>query len=575
MASSPALFQTNAPTQRKTGLADWIVLLTLAVLIFAGLSLATYASNQPAATTKILLSPKALPIYTLYSLVRMFAAYILALLFTIVYGRVAAYNRRAERVMLPLLDVLQSVPILSFLPVVLVSLNAFMPQRLAAEIASIVLIFTSQAWNMTFGWYQSLTTLPKELQEASSIFRLNTWMRFRTLELPFATIPLIWNSMMSWAGGWFFLMAAEIFTVGQESFRLPGLGAYLQTAAFNGDNKALAWGLATLIFIIVIMDQWIWRPLLTWADRFKVEMVESENPPTSWFYDQWHNARVIGWFKRKIAGPVMEMFEGWTIRRYPMIEPPHMRETGPSASFYGLMFLGGGLLVYGAYHMSSALLKIPQQEWITLLVGIGATMLRVFIALILALLWTIPAGYAIGSNPRLAGWLQPVVQVVASMPATALFPVLVASLVMVYEGLNLAAVLLMLLGTQWYLLFNIIGGASAIPQDLNYTAALLGLSRWERWRTLILPALFPFIITGAITATGGAWNASIVAEYIFYNGQTLHVTGIGAVIAGATAAGDYTLLFIATLSMILAVVAINRLLWRRLYRVAETKYRME
>ena len=575
MTSGPALFQTNVPVQRKTGLADWIVLLSFAVLFFAGLSLAAYASNQPGTTVEISLSPKALPIYTLYSLMRMFVAYILSFLFTIFYGRMAAYNRRAERVMLPLLDVLQSVPILSFLPVVLISLSAFMPQRLAAEIASIVLIFTSQAWNMTFGWYQSLTTLPKELHEASSIFRLNTWMRFRTLELPFATIPLIWNSMMSWAGGWFFLMAAEIFTVGQESFRLPGLGAYLQVAAFSGNTQALAWGLATLIIVILVMDQWIWRPLLAWADRFKLEMVESDNPPTSWFYDQWHNARVIGLFKAKVARPIMEKFDAWIIRSYPMDEPPEMREARPSAGFYGLIIIGGGLLAYGGYHVAATMFKLPQAEWIAILSGLLATMLRVFIALILAMLWTIPVGYAIGSNPRLAGWLQPVVQVVASMPATALFPVLVASLVMVSQGLNLAAILLMLLGTQWYMLFNIIGGASAIPQDLNYTAALLGLGRWERWRTLILPALFPFIVTGAITASGGAWNASIVAEYITYNGQTLRVTGIGAVIAGATANGDYILLLAATLSMILTVVMINRLLWRRLYRVAETTYKME
>jgi NitT/TauT family transport system permease protein len=575
MASNPTVIQPNYPLQRKAGLADWIVLLSIAVLFFAGLSLANYASNEPGTTVEISLSPKALPIYTLYSLMRMFTAYILSFLFTIFYGRMAAYNRRAERVMLPLLDVLQSVPILSFLPVVLISFSAFMPQRLAAELASIVLIFTSQAWNMTFGWYQSLTTLPKELHEASSIFRLNTWMRFKTFELPFATIPLIWNSMMSWAGGWFFLMAAEIFTVGKESFSLPGLGAYLQVAAFHSDYLALGWGLATLTIVILIMDQWIWRPLLAWADRFKVEMVENENPPTSWFYNVWHTARIVHWVKWTIAVPTMEWFDQMLIHRYPMNEPTQMREGRTSKSTYVLMIIGGGLLVYGGLRAGAVILKIPMAGWESILIGIVATMLRVFIALTIAMLWTIPVGYAIGSNPRLAGWLQPVVQVVASLPATALFPVLVASLVLIYQGLNLAAILLMLLGTQWYMLFNIIGGASAIPQDLNYTAALLGLSRWERWRTLILPALFPFIITGAITASGGAWNASIVAEYITFNGQTLHVTGIGAVIAGATANGDYVLLFVATLSMILTVVTINRLLWRRLYKVAETKYKME
>jgi NitT/TauT family transport system permease protein len=575
MASSSNIFQPGTPLQRKATLADGVVLLSLAVLFSGGLSLAVHFGTQAAPVAGISLSPLALPIYTLFSISRMLAAYFLSILFTLFYGRSAAYNRRAEQILLPLLDVLQSVPILSFLPVVLISLSAVLPQRLAAELASIVLIFTSQAWNMTFGWYQSLTTIPKELREASGIFRLNSWMRFKTLELPFGAIPLIWNSMMSWAGGWFFLMAAEIFTVGQESFRLPGLGAYLQTAAFQGDYTAIAWGLGTLILVIVLMDQWIWRPLLAWADRFKIEMVENDNPPTSWFYDLWRSARVVRWFSQTIGSPLLERLDSFLIRRYPMVDVPRSVEAKPGASFYLVVLLGGGLLVYGAYHLGASFFLLPLQEWASILWGILATMLRVFIALAIAMLWTIPVGYAIGSNPKLAGFLQPIVQIVASMPATALFPVLVAVLVTVYGGLNLSAVLLMLMGTQWYLLFNIIAGAAAIPQDLKYTTALLGIHSLERWRTLILPALFPFIITGSITAGGGAWNASIVAEYIQFGGKTLSVTGIGAVIAGATASGNYPLLLASTLSMIGTVVLINRLLWRRLYRIAEERFKME
>jgi NitT/TauT family transport system permease protein len=505
----------------------------------------------------------------------MLAAYILSLVFTLFYGRMAAYNRRAERVMMPLLDVLQSVPILSFLPVVLFSLSAVLPQRLAAELASVVLIFTSQAWNMTFAWYQSLTTIPKELREASAIFRLNSWMNFKALELPFAAIPLIWNSMMSWAGGWFFLMAAEIFTVGQKSFHLPGLGAYLQAAAFRGNIKALVWGLGTLIIVIVIMDQWIWRPLLAWADRFKIEMTESDNPPTSWFYDLAHNARVVQWFENKIAMPLFEWFDLHMIRRYPMEDVIGQRDERPGAGFYFLSFLAIGFLLYGAYHLGATLFLLPLTEWLQILGGVFATMLRVFTSLAVAMLWTIPVGYAIGSNPKIASWLQPIVQVVASLPATALFPVLVAALAAVYGGLNLSAVLLMLMGTQWYLLFNVIAGAAAIPQDLKYTSALLGLKGWERWRTLILPALFPFIITGSITASGGAWNASIVAEYVHFGGRTLFATGIGSLISQATAKGDYPLLLASTLTMILTVVLANRLFWRRMYKVAEERYRME
>ncbi len=574
MASVETIFQTNVPRRRAT-LADGVVLLSLAVVLYAGLTLATNFGREQPAAEQISLAPSAIPLYTLFSMARMLGAYILSMLFTLFYGRMAAYNRRAERVMLPLLDVLQSVPILSFLPVVLVSLSAILPQRVAAELASIVLIFTSQAWNMTFAWYQSLTTIPKELREASAIFRLNTWMNFKSLELPFAAIPLIWNSIMSWAGGWFFLMAAEIFTVGQESFRLPGLGAYLQAAAFQGNLKALAWGLGTLIFVIVIMDQWIWRPLLAWADRFKIEMAESDNPPQSWFYDLFHNARVVQWFENRVSAPVFEWFDLTMVRRHPMGDVLGQRDEKPGAGFYLVSILGVGLLLYGGYRLGSSLVQLPFDHWISILTGILATMLRVFTSLIIAMLWTIPVGYAIGSNPKIANWLQPIVQVVASLPATALFPVLVAALASLYGGLNLSAVLLMLMGTQWYLLFNVIAGAAAIPQDLKYTTSLLGIKGRERWRTLILPALFPFIITGSITASGGAWNASIVAEYIQFGGKTLSVTGIGAVIASATSSGDYALLLASTLSMILTVVLINRLLWRRLYRLAEERFKME
>ena len=405
MRSRAEIFRIIIPNRRAT-LADGIVLLSLAVLIYGGLTVATNFASPASAEKAISLAPRALPLYTLYSLTRMFIAYILAILFTLFYGRMAAYNRRAEKVMLPLLDVLQSVPILSFLPVVLLSLSAIMPQRLAAELASIVLIFTSQAWNMTFAWYQSLTTIPKELREASAIFRLNTWMTFKTLELPFAAIPLIWNSMMSWAGGWFFLMAAEIFTVGQKSFHLPGLGAYLQAAASQGNLTALAWGLGTLIFVIIIMDQWIWRPLLAWADHFKIETVESDNPPTSWFYDLAHNARIVRWFENKIAAPVLEWFDRTIIRRSPMGDVIGQRDEKPGATFYLLTILGAGLLIYGGYRVGATLFQLPLNEWMTILSGVFATMLRVFAALAIAMLISIPLGYAIGSQPE-GGELAP------------------------------------------------------------------------------------------------------------------------------------------------------------------------
>jgi NitT/TauT family transport system permease protein len=571
---SRRIFKTEQPTPRRPGLGDLIVLAVVAVLLYAGTRLAFYAPAEIKGPT-ISLKPGALPYYAGLSIGRMLAAYGLSMLFTLVYGRLAAYHRRAEQVLMPLLDVLQSVPILSFLPVVLLSFSAILPEDVAVELASVILIFTSQAWNLTFAWYQSLTTTPKDLQEASATFRLNGWLRFKTLELPFAAVSLIWNSMMSWAGGWFFLMAAEIFTVGQRDFRLPGLGAYLQEAANQNNTHAIMWGIGTLVLVIVALDQLVWRPLLAWSERFKLEMVESDNPPASWFYAALRGSRLADWFSQAVLSPASERLDSWLVRRFPVPGQPAQR-TGRSA---WLLYLMGGLagmgLAYGIYQAGQMLLSVPPTEWGTIGLSLLATLLRVMAALTLALAWTIPIGVLIGTSQRLSTWLQPLVQIIASVPATALFPVFVLVLLGLPGGLNLAAVLLMLMGTQWYLLFNIIAGATAIPQDLRYTSALLGLNRWDRWRTLILPGLFPYIITGAITASGGAWNASIVAERVEFGGKTLHTLGVGSLIAGASAAGNYPLLLAATLSMILSVVAINRLVWRRLYHLAEERYRME
>lgn len=570
------VFEVRQPAQRAFGWADAIVLAMVVVLIYAGIRLAI---DTPAEIKgpAISLEPRVLPYYAVRSLGRMAAAYVLSLVFTLVYGRIAAYNQRAEQVLLPLLDVLQSVPILSFLPVVLLSLSAILPQSIAAEFASIVLIFTSQVWNLAFVWYQALTTIPTELNEASTVFRFNTWLRFRTLELPFAAIGLLWNSMVSWAGGWFFLMAAEIFTVGDRDFRLLGLGAYLHEAANQEDYRAIAWGIATLVLLIVLLDQLVWRPLLAWADRFKLEMTESDHPPTSWFFNVLRAAHITTWLDRHLRQGLAHLLESLFARSkiFVILSNGASQQRRRPWGTYLLMAAAGLGLAYGLLQASRMLADLPPAQWADVGLGVAATLLRVLIALLIALAWTIPVGVAIGTNPRVAALLQPVVQITASVPATALFPVMLLVVLRLPGGLNIAAVLLMLMGTQWYLLFNIIAGASAIPQDLKFTSTLLGLDRATRWRTLILPALFPYIITGAITASGGAWNASIVAEYFQLGGKTYQMTGVGALIADATARGNFHMLLAATLSMILTVVLINRLLWRRLYRRAEEQYRME
>jgi NitT/TauT family transport system permease protein len=443
------------------------------------------------------------------------------------------------------------------------------------ELSSIVLIFTCQAWNIGFAWYQSLTTIPRNLKQASTIFNFNGWLRFKTLELPFAAISLIWNSMASWAGGWFFLMASEIFSVGDRNFRLPGLGAYLQEAANQGSFEAIAWGLGALILTIVTLDQLIWRPLLAWSERYTMSLVESPNPPSSWFYNALRTSWLVDFLSTAGLQAPFNWLDEWLACPSPAPETPAKPRRSLSWIWYPLLAVTALGVLYGLGLTFKMLWTLPLQKWGDIALGTMVTFLRVIAALIIALGWTIPVGVAIGSNPRLAAWLQPMVQIAASLPATALFPVLLLLVLGLPGGLDVAAILLMLLGTQWYLLFNIIAGASAIPRELLDTSALLQLSRWERWRSLILPAIFPYAITGAIAAGGGAWNASVVAEYTQFGGETYHTIGVGALIAEATGAGDFALLLAATLALILTVVTINRFFWQRLYRLAEERYRME
>ncbi len=557
-------------------MGDAVILLGIATLLYADTRLA-FRVPAVIAGPDISLSPFALPWYALLSVGRMATAYFLSLLFSLFYGYAAARNRTARTLLMPLLDVLQSVPILSFLPIVLLSLSAILPQAFAAEVAAIVLIFTSQAWNMTFSFYQSMTTIPSELREVAAVFRFDPWLRFKAVELPFAAIGLLWNSMMSWSGGWFFLMAAEIFNVGSRDFRLPGLGSYLQTAANEGNLHAVLLGVITLVLVIVLLDQFVWRPLIAWTDRFKVDMVEGDESPRSWFLDLLSRAWLVEQFGTRVWRPFSEWVDrGFQRRTSGVIASPEpSAEAGHSRLAIGILTVFLFVALYGSYRAAALLVALPGSAWAELGKGILATFLRVTVALAITLIWTIPVGVFIGTNRRLASVLQPIVQVVASIPATALFSVVLLALLQVPGGLNIAAVLLMLMGTQWYLLFNVIAGAAAIPQDLLYTTDLLRLSSLDRWRTLILPALFPYIITGAITASGGAWNASIVAEHVEFGGQTHATTGAGALIAQATATGDYALLLASTLALVLTVVFINRTIWRRLYRVAEERYRME
>lgn len=568
------IFKTEQPVQRTRVWQTIVILVMLTALAGLGIRVAFDAPDYVSGPV-ISLQPQALPWYALYSLLRMGAAYILSVAFTLVYGYAAARSKRNEQVMMPLLDVFQSVPILSFLPVVLLSLSAFIPVGLATEAAAVILIFTSQAWNLTFAFYQSLKTVPKELQEASSVFKFNSWQRFKTLDFPFFQISFVWNSMMSWSGGWFFLMAAEMFTVEGKDFRLAGLGSYLKEAVIMNDGTALLFGLLALLAIIIALDQLVWRPLIAWSNRFKLEMVENEEAPTSWFYDVLQKTGALNAVSHYTIDPINTWLDGIFYRKASVrVASNKEKEQHHFVRYIVLITVAAGLIA-GAVFAGQLLVQVPWEEWKEISVGLLLTLLRVVAALVIALAWTIPVGVAIGTNRKLANFFQPVVQVAASIPATALFPVFVLFFISLPAGLNITAILLMLMGTQWYLLFNIIAGSSTIPQDLRYTASLLKLNFWQRWKVLILPSLFPFIITGLITAGGGAWNASIIAEYVEFGGNVIQIKGIGSMIASATAKGDFPRLLASTISMVITVVLINRFFWRRLYRLAEERFVME
>ena len=547
-------------------------------LFYAVLRVAQYWMGHPVAAVTISPSAKMLPLYAFYSLVRIFFAYLLSLVFAVSYGYIAAYNPRVETFMIAVLDILQSIPVLSFLPGVMLAMVSLIPGRqLGIELGAILLIFTGQVWNMAFSFYSSLKSLPRELREASSVFKFSAWQRFWQLELPYSAIGLVWNSMVSVAGGWFFLMACEMFVLGDRDFRLPGLGSYLQTAASRGDTHGMLWGSVTMILIIVATDQLVWRPVIAWADKFKFEQGESSSRKTSPILYALRNSNAIGWLKGKTVIPASErIYSALARRRREQIARP-IHEQRKSSRLAAVLFVvaSAALIGFSAFRALELLRHIHGAEIVQLLQGAVATFFRVNVALLIASAWTIPAGVAIGFHPRLARIAQPLAQIAASYPATAIFPILLIALVRAGGGLGIGSIALMLLGTQWYILFNVIAGASAIPSNLKEVATLYKFSLWQRWKVVILPGIFPYLVTGLVTASGGAWNASIVAEYFHLKDRTLQTLGLGAQISAASDHGQFSILLLATIIMSLMVVTVNRLVWRPMYHLAETKYRLD
>jgi NitT/TauT family transport system permease protein len=568
----------------RFGWIDALVMLVIFVLIWLLIVLGGDMRvrfdelNPPALSLDVSL----IPYYTARTVLRMFIAFAAALLFTFTYGYVAAKSARARQVMLPLLDILQSVPVLGFLSITVTGFLALFPGSLiGVECASIFAIFTAQAWNMTFGFYHSLVTIPGELQEAASVYGMNRWQRFTKVELPSSAIGLMWNSMMSFGGGWFFVAQSEAISVLNKNIKLPGLGSYMATAVEAGDGRAAAYAIVAMIVTIVVLDQLVWRPLVAWAEKFKLEQTESKDNPTSWVLDLLRRSYILAWFSDHVGyalgrlslstSAVASDLTHAISDRTPIAVKSMMRGVWWLVALIAIAWLAVDAVdIVKEIRTDMTGGEMLRVVWLGLL-----TLVRVVAMSVLAtLIWT-PLGVWIGLRPRVARIAQPLAQIAASFPVNMTFPFMVALFISMHIPINFGSVLLMALGTQWYILFNVIAGAMAIPTDLREAALLFGLHRWRLWKTLIIPAIFPFWVTGAVTATGGAWNASIVAEVATWGNNKLVADGLGAYIAQVTEKGDQPAIYFSITVMALFVVVINRLFWRRLYDLAERKFKLE
>jgi NitT/TauT family transport system permease protein len=552
------------------------------ILVTGAMVLIVYGGEQTTAplsaldVSPVTLDPGNLPFYALRTTLRMLLAIACSIVFTFIYAALAAKSRRAEMVLIPLLDILQSVPILGFLTfTVLFFMNLFPGRVLGAELACVFAIFTSQAWNMTFSMYQSMRNVPKDLEEATQSFHLSGWQRFWRLDVPFAMPGLIWNAMMSMSGGWFFVVASEAITVGNTTVTLPGVGSYVALAIQKRDLPAIGYAILTMLLVIIAYDQLLFRPVVAWADKFRFEQTASGNAPTSWMLDLFRRTRALRALSIPFTG-LNKIISNLHIGMPGLsLQAPKVRSE-PSRIVDALWLLlvsaCTGYAAWRAYEYLSATLS-----WSDVFIAFGyglLTLLRVIVLIALASLIWVPIGVWIGLRPRLAELIQPLAQFLAAFPANLAFPVFVV--VIVRYGLNANVWLspLMILGTQWYILFNVIAGASAFPSDLREAAGSLHLKGWRWWVKAILPGIFPYYITGAITASGGSWNASIVAEVASWGDTHLQAAGLGAYIAHATEAGDFARVVLGITVMCILVTLFNRLLWRPLYAFGERRLRL-
>ena len=524
------------------------------------------------------LAPRALPHYVLYSLVRGVAALSISYVFAFGFGLAAASSRAAERILLPLLDILQSIPVLGFLPGLVLGLVAVFPGRnTGLELAAILMIFTAQAWNLALSFYQSLVSVPEPLREACRLAGWRRWETFRRLEVPAGAQGLIWNGMLSMAGGWFFLMVNESFQLGTHDFRLPGIGSYMSVAVERGDHAAMTLAILAMITMIVAVDRLFWRPLVVWGQRFRLDDSAGEAPETNWLLEllrrsRWRRrTRVIRRGAARTASRILRPIQV-PLKALPLPSPYGHGATLRRFLVYLLIAALAAGAAWGLWQLVRLALAVGPAEWRAILAAAALTFLRVMAAVVIGTAWALPAGIVIGRSPRLSHALQPVIQIVASFPAPMLFPLVVLGLSGVGVPFGSSAVVLLVLSSQWYILFNVIAAVASTPPQLAEAADVFGLRGRARWRKLFLPAAFPGLVTGWITAAGGAWNGTIVAEYLQAGGALHATTGLGSLISEATAQANFPLLTGGVAVMSVIVVSWNRLVWRPLAHVAQTRF---
>ncbi len=555
----------NEVSQRKITIYDFIVVGLLIFVVLLIEMMAKWWEAPFVPNAHISLNPINLVKYTLYSATRGFIAYFISLVFTLVVGYAAAKNRYMERLIVPTLDILQSVPVLGFLPGLMLALISLFPHsEIGLEFVSIIMIFTGQVWNMTFSFYQSLKSVPKELVEASRVYKLSRWAVFWNVEVPYAIPGLAWNSMMSMAGGWFFLTVCEAFTLGNKSYSVPGIGSYMALAISKGYLPGEILGIAAMVLMIITIDVFFWKPINVWARKFSEK--EDDTAKGSFVLDILINSHMTRFFREYLLDRLKQL----TLTRSKRLESLHLGEKKDikDGVFTVLIYIFAVLVIYEVYTFVK---HVKLNDFYKILLGDGVTGLRVYLSVALSITWAVPVGILIGRSSKLSSKLQPVVQVLASFPAPLIYP----WFVMLFPNLNYSSILLMMLGTQWYILFNVIAGASTVPKQLEEATKVFGLKGLRKMFTLYIPVIFPYLITGIITAAGGAWNASIVAEYMSVKGKIIEAFGLGAMINNFADLGKLHLLSVSVIVMSLSVVLINRLIWRPLQRFAAERFSLE